>query len=231
MSRLTFQLGKSVVVPNAASKRRVIAWRFCSFAEATLSMTKRQAERFTFEWRALDRVLATALIADQAIRPLPRARQMIRTVILPVVAAVALLGGCALVTPVPTTVDTPGMPNPEEALLQSIHHVDAEMAELGGLSAPVRVESNQPIVPEDLQRTVSFSWNGPLDKGVAKLAASIGYTFLTTGPSSQQPLDVAITISSVPVYQIFQALGAEAGAQATVQVDPQHHQVQVIHHV
>ena len=33
------------------------------------------------------------------------------------------------------------------------------------------------------------------------------------------------------VYQVFEALGAEAGTRATVQVDPQHHQVQVIHHV
>lgn len=141
----------------------------------------------------------------------------------------ALLSGCALVTPVPTTVEMPGMPNPEAALQQSIHHVDAEMAELGQLT-PSSAQVRQPLVPEDLRRTVTFAWNGPLDAGVAKLAASIGYTFYTTGPASQQPLDVAIQISAVPVYQVFQALGEEAGAQATVQLDPQHHQVQVIHH-
>ena len=49
----------------------------------------------------------------------------------PLVAAV-LFGGCAApVYPVPTTVVTPGMPNPEVALQQSMQHVDAEMAELG----------------------------------------------------------------------------------------------------
>ena len=144
---------------------------------------------------------------------------------------VILVTGCASVTPVPTTVATPGMPNPEEALRQSMRHVDAEMAQLGQMSPAAVQVAQQNVVPEDLQRTVTFTWNGPLDAGVAKLAASIGYTFYTTGPSTQQPLNVAIAIASVPVFRVFQALGEEAGTQATVQIDPQHHQVQVIHHV
>ena len=140
-----------------------------------------------------------------------------------------VLSGCASVTPVPTTVEMPGMPNPEAALQQSINHVNAEMGELGQYT-PSAAQVDQPVISDDLRRTVTFAWNGPLDAGVAKLAASIGYTFYTTGPASQQPLNVTIQISSVPVYQVFQALGEEAGAQATVQLDPQHHQVQVIHH-
>jgi defect-in-organelle-trafficking protein DotD len=144
---------------------------------------------------------------------------------------VILVSGCSSVTPVPTTVATPGMPNPEEALRQSMQHVDAEMAQLGQMSRAAVQVAQQDVVPEDLQRTVTFTWNGPLDAGVAKLAASIGYTFYTTGPSTPQPLNVAIAISSVPVFRVFQALGEEAGTQATVQIDPQHHQVQVIHHV
>ena len=151
--------------------------------------------------------------------------------IFPLLTGVILVTGCASVTPVPTTVATPGMPNPEEALRQSMQHVDAEMAQLGQMSPAAVQVAQQNVVPEDLQRTVTFNWNGPLDAGVAKLAASIGYTFYTTGPSTQQPLNVAIAISSVPVFRVFQALGEEAGTQATVQIDPQHHQVQVIHHV
>ncbi len=157
-------------------------------------------------------------------------RSMSRLGLVAALAASVWLSGCASVTPVPTTVDVPGMPNPEAALQQSINHVDAEMAELGQLRPSV-TQVDQPVIPEDLRRTVTFAWNGPLDAGVAKLAASIGYIFYTTGPASQQPLNVSIQISSVPVYQVFRALGDEAGTQATVQIDPQHHQVQVIHHV
>jgi defect in organelle trafficking protein DotD len=148
----------------------------------------------------------------------------------PALIAAVLLAGCAAVQPVPTTVVTPGMPNPEEALRQSMQHVDAEMAELGQLSPSV-TRPDTPVVPEDLQRIVSFQWSGPLDQAVAKLAQSVGYTFYTTAPPSAQPINVTIQIALVPAFQVFQALGEEAGTRATVQVDPLHHQVQVIHHV
>jgi defect-in-organelle-trafficking protein DotD len=153
-----------------------------------------------------------------------------RLLVAPALISALLAAGCAGVSPVPTTVAVPGMPNPEKALRESMQHIDAEMAEIGRLS-PVVARQVQPVMPADLQRLVSFEWSGPLDQAVAKLAASIGYTFYTTAPANAQPLDVAVQMSSVPVYQIFQTLGAEAGTRATVQVDPLHHQVQVIHHV
>jgi defect-in-organelle-trafficking protein DotD len=144
----------------------------------------------------------------------------------------ALLAGCAApVHPVPTTVATPGMPNPETALQKSMNDVNAEMAELGQLTPAATTPVNAPVMPGPLQKTVSFSWNGSLDQGVAKLAQSVGYTFYVTAPANAQPVNVSITISSVPAFQVFQALGEEAGTKATVEVDPLHHQVQVIHHV
>jgi len=101
----------------------------------------------------------------------------------PTLISALLAAGCAGVNPVPTTVAIPGMPNPEEALRQSMQHVDAEMAELGRLSPTVAREV-QPVMPPDLQRVVSFEWNGPLDQAVAKLSASIGYAFYTTAPAN-----------------------------------------------
>ena len=150
----------------------------------------------------------------------------------PALIAALLLAGCARVYPVPTAVAVPGKPNPEEALRQSMGNVAAEMAELGRLS-PVgiaSVERAEPVVPADLQRIVSFRWDGPLDQGVAKLAQSIGYTFTLTVPYGSQPLPVSINVASVPVYQVFRALGEQAGTRATVQVDALHHQVEVIYH-
>ena len=143
---------------------------------------------------------------------------------------VVLLAGCATVHPVPTTVVTPGMPNPEEALRQSIQHIDAEMAELGQLS-PLVARPDTPVVPEDLQRIVSFQWSGPLDQAVAKLAQSVGYTFYTDRPAERAADQCHHPDCLGTRLQVFQALGEEAGTRATVQVDPLHHQVQVIHHV
>jgi defect in organelle trafficking protein DotD len=148
----------------------------------------------------------------------------------PILAFAAMMAGCAAINPVPTDVATPGMPNPEAALQRSIRHVDTEMAELGQLS-PSAVRTVQPVMPADLQRVVSFAWAGSLDRAVAKLAASVGYTFYRTAPVNAQPLDVAIQLNAVPVYQVFEALGVEAGARATVAVDLLHHQVEVVHHV
>ena len=145
----------------------------------------------------------------------------------------AMLAGCAApLHPVPTTVEAAGMPNPEFALQKSITDVDAEMAELGEMnptaaSAPA---VSQPVLADPLQKTVSFTWNGPLDGAVSKLALSVGYTFYVTAPQNAQPLNISISANSETAYQVFQQLGADAGAKATVQVDPLHHQVQVIHH-
>ena len=225
MARLTVQLGGFLIVPIATPRRFASDWRLQSLVEAGLAATTQPTG-----WRRCPAGRAEC-DARRGVAPKPRVRSgpALRTGVSAALVAGGLLSGCAPVTPVPTTVAMPGMPNPEAALQQSINHVDAEMAELGRLT-PTATQADQPLLPEDLRRTVTFAWAGPLDDGVAKLAASIGYTFYTTGPASQRPLDVAIQISSVPVYQVFQALGEEAGAQATVQLDPQHHQVQVIHH-
>lgn len=149
-----------------------------------------------------------------------------------VLLGTVVLAGCAApVHPVATTVATPGMPNPALALQKSMKHVDAEMAELGRLRPAAVSPPSTPALPAPLRRVVSFSFKGRIDKAVAKLAQSIGYRFYVTAPPHAKPVSVAITMSSVPAYQVFQALGEEAGTKATVEVDPLHHQVEVIHHV
>ena len=229
MARLSLQLGAALVVPIAAQRRRTRGgpnWRIRALRAAAVGGD-------AWGWPARDRrrPLARPLRSSAAGGgPEPRRLMAMRLPVAPALISALLAAGCAGVNPVPTTVAIPGMPNPEEALRQSMQHVDAEMAELGRLS-PTVARQVQPVMPADLQRVVSFEWNGPLDQAVAKLSASIGYTFYTTAPANAEPLEVSIRMASVPAYQVFQSLGAEAGTRATVQVDPLHHQVQVIHHV
>lgn len=145
--------------------------------------------------------------------------------------ALPLVAACARVLPVPTDVESPGMANPEVALRQSMSKVDAQMAQLGGLSPRATVAAAPlPVVfPEPLQRTISFSWDGPLDEGVARLAASVGYTFFVTAPSGHVPMRVSVAVRDVPAWHAFRALGEAAGTTATVRLLPVHAQVQVIY--
>ena len=42
---------------------------------------------------------------------------------------------------------------------------------------------------------------------------------------------VSVNMTDASALDLFQAIGNAAGSQATVVVDPDHHQVQVQHHV
>jgi defect in organelle trafficking protein DotD len=154
--------------------------------------------------------------------------RMTRVVV--VLIPVALAACAAPVQPVSTTVATPGMPNPEIALQTTMLDVHSEMAELNGIVPPSPSPPATPVVPADLNRVVSFSWNGSLDQAVAKLALSIGYTYFVSAPQNAQPMDVSIDVNSMSVFDIFQMLGNDAGSRATVTVDPLNHQVELAYH-
>lgn len=142
-------------------------------------------------------------------------------------AMAAGLGGCA--HEVPTTVDMPGMPNPEIAMRESISHVDREMGELGRMRVAPR--EAPPIVPGELNKVVAFQWDGPLDGAVETLARTIGYTVAIDAPWNAPPVPIKFAGGPQRVFEIFEAIGDAAGEQATVRLDPQHHRVEVIHHV
>ena len=141
----------------------------------------------------------------------------------------SLLSACA--TPkIDPNVDAYGMPSAELALQRSIGQVDSAMLSLGGMNAASR-QPAAPVMPAELQRPESLAWSGPIDDGAKALADRIGYRLVVTAPADTTPLSVAVNLANVPIIDLFKALGAAAGTQATVIVDPDHHQVQVQHHV
>lgn len=150
--------------------------------------------------------------------------------IVPAALGLGLLVGCAS-TNVPTDVSTTGMPNAELALRRMLDQVNSDMTQIGGMQPAAYAATNPaPVVPAELEKPVQFVWSGLLDAGVKKLANSIGYSVVVSGPQNPQPLIVAVNVNG-QVLGAFQALGSQAGAIATVEVDPLHHQVQVVHHV
>jgi defect-in-organelle-trafficking protein DotD len=122
------------------------------------------------------------------------------------------------------------MPNPEAALRDSIHLVDAEMTRLGSMS-PQQQRFDEPVVPDELNKTVTFAFSGPLDEGVRKLADTVGYKVeITPALAPVSPLIVNVTTGFVTVLKAFAAIGDAAGTRALVRVDPLRHLVEVIHH-
>lgn len=156
------------------------------------------------------------------------------------VTSMILLGGCA-VPNVPTTVDVTGMPNAEIALRNSMAQVNSDMAALGAiqqLTIALASRANPigttalpagPPAAGELQKPVAFVFEGSLNKGVKKLADSIGYTTNVFAPDDEKPLPIQIAMNA-QVLDIFKRLGTLAGRRATIVVDPQSHNIRIIYH-
>ncbi len=146
--------------------------------------------------------------------------------------ALALLSACAGTTNVAPDVDATGMPSAEVALQRSVERVDAAMRDLGARSVASRPTAAAPaVIPAELRRPVTWPWSGPLDAGAKVLADRIGHHLVVTGqPTGAAPVSVAVAMQDASILDLFEALGTAAGTQATVIVDPDHHQVEVQHH-
>ncbi len=146
--------------------------------------------------------------------------------------ALTLLAGCAGTAKVAPDVDATGMPSAELALQRSVERVDAAMRDLGGRAVAGRSFSAAPaVIPAELRRPVTWSWSGPLDAGAKVLADRIGYRLVVTAAPGAAPVEVAVAMQDARILDLFEALGTAAGVQATVIVDPDHHQVEVRHNV
>ena len=146
-----------------------------------------------------------------------------------VLVAALALAGCA-VTAVAPNVDSPGMPNAEVALETSMDDTARELRRIGALRPSAAVASMSAVVPGELDRVVSMRWNGALDGAVKRLGQTIGYRTLVTGSLPQGGVNVVVGPAPRRVYDILQGLGDEAGAIATLRVDPQHQLLEVIYH-
>ena len=154
----------------------------------------------------------------------------IRSIQLSALCASAILSACSSPPHIKPEVATPGGPNAEIALRESLASVAGEMASLETLAPAVAVP-RLPVVPGELERRISLTWQGPLDGAVRLVAGNIGYTVNIWAPPKSIALDVAVSTGPEQVTQVFQQLGEAAGRSATVELDPLHHQVWVVHHV
>ena len=139
-------------------------------------------------------------------------------------AGCVALTGCGATKGARQTVDAAGHANPEVALQNELRRVAQTTADLYATRAGER-----PVVPDELQRPLTWRYSGPVDGAAMTLAQHMGYEFVAPDPGPALPA-VRVNVQATPAIQIFKLVGDAAGDRAQVIVDPRRRQVQVFRH-
>lgn len=77
-----------------------------------------------------------------------------------------------------------------------------------------------PYAPQELRRTVSVEWVGPIEPITRSLADRAGYELRINGDMPPAPLVVSIQAKQKSVIDVLRDVGLQAGLRANVVVDP-----------
>lgn len=138
-------------------------------------------------------------------------------------AAVALsVAACAPMT----KVDQQLVAEPDPVSLRLASAVDRASAALQTLASveqarnPGVAVQSVPYAPQELRRTVSIEWVGPVEPLARRLADRAGYAFKVNGDVPPVPVVVSIQAKQKSVVEVLRDVGLQAGARADVVVDP-----------
>lgn len=141
--------------------------------------------------------------------------------VLSMIAAAAVLAGCATKPPTgsPVSPDADIMAK----IATSADRASISMQRLAALrssTAGVKVADYQ--VPAGLETPITITWSGPIDGLARKVAELSGYTFDgTVGGTPNSPVIVSISVTSETAFNILANAGAQAGAAADIVVRPE----------
>lgn len=77
-----------------------------------------------------------------------------------------------------------------------------------------------PHAPQELRRTVSVNWVGPIEPLLLSLSDRAGYQLQVNGDKPPVPVVVSIQAREKSVVDVLRDLGLQAGRRADVVVDP-----------
>ncbi len=84
-----------------------------------------------------------------------------------------------------------------------------------------------PYAPQELRRSVSVEWVGPIEPIMRRLADRAGYDMQVNGDLPPAPVVVTVNARQKSVIDVLRDLGLQAGQRADVVVDPEHHIVEL----
>ena len=76
-----------------------------------------------------------------------------------------------------------------------------------------------PNAPQELRRTISVDWYGPVEQIARDVANRASYNFQAFGNTPPTPVIVTITARNRPVIDVLRDIGLQVGSQANLKVD------------
>jgi defect-in-organelle-trafficking protein DotD len=143
-------------------------------------------------------------------------------------AAALLMAACTT-----SKVDQQLVAEPDPVALRLASAVDRASAALQTLASveqarnPGVAVQSVPFAPQELRRTVSVDWVGPIEPVVRRLTDRAGYQMQINGDVPPVPVVVTIRAEEKSVVEVLRDIGLQAGRRANIAVDPDRHVVEL----
>lgn len=140
-----------------------------------------------------------------------------------------IAAGC---TPI-SKVDQQLVAEPDPVALRLAQAVDRASAALQTLASveqarnPSAALQAAPYAPQELRRTVSVDWVGPVEPIARQMADRAGYELLVNGDVPPTPVVVTVRASEKSVVEVLRDIGLQAGQRADISVDTERRVVEL----
>lgn len=84
-----------------------------------------------------------------------------------------------------------------------------------------------PNAPTELRRTVTLTWNGPIEPVAKLLADRATYSFTATGNPPPTQIMVNIDVKAEPLVNVLRSIGLQMGERGTLRVDPNQRVIEI----
>ncbi len=154
---------------------------------------------------------------------------------LPLLCGLALTSGCS-------NIDTSGafsagspqiVASPDSVSIMLAESADRASSALEALAAVEQARtpatSMSPLgdVPQELRRTITVNWVGPIEPIAKTLADRAGYSFLVLGNEPSIPVVVSVDAENSRVVDVLRDVGLQLGKRGDVKVDAKSRMVEI----
>jgi defect-in-organelle-trafficking protein DotD len=142
-----------------------------------------------------------------------------------VFAALMLLTACHGVIKPRTAQEPQIVTSPDSVTVRLAEAADRASRSLETLAAveqtrnPNVAIASIPNAPQELRRTMSLDWFGPVEQVTQTVAARAGYTFKVFGNTPPAPVIVTVKAQNRQLIDLLRDIGLQVGTMANLKVD------------